>query len=204
MEVVFFMPNDKIEETKKPKNERVRGITFLIYDESAKPDWEQRLLDYHVPCLYIKHDRDEHKKVHWHIIMYFEGKKSFDQIQNIIDDIGAANGQFQPIHSMRAMARYLCHMDDPEKEQYTPDEVHAIALDYNSLIDMPSDKYKTIGEMMDFCEDNAIFSYYELIGYARVHRFDWFKCLCDSSTMVMKEYLKSKQWTYEQALRNGK
>lgn len=199
----FFMTNDKTEETKKPKtkDERGRNFTTLIYEESAKPDWQEILRDEHIPCAYIRHDKDP-KKVHWHIIFAFEGKKSMDQVQELVDKIGGANGQFKPIHSLRAMARYLCHMDDPDKAQYDSKEVHTIALDYNALVNLPSDKYQMIGEMMDFCEENGIFAYYDLIGYARVHRFDWFKCLCDSSTMVMKEYLKSKQWAFEQAMRN--
>lgn len=195
------MAKEKTEQSPKV-DDRVRNIVFLIYEESAKPNWEQILRDYHIPCMYIRHDRDP-KKIHWHVILCFEGKKSLKQLQEIVDNIGAANGHFEVVNSIRAMARYLIHLDDPDKFQYDIEEVKSIAIDYNNIVGLPSDKYRTIREMMAFCEEEHILSFYELTNYASIHKEAWFKCLCDNGAYIMDKFLKSKQWTWEQAMRNG-
>lgn len=183
-----------------PKDGRVRNITFMLYEDSCNPQWKELLDEEHIPHMWIYHNRDknptgEDKKPHYHVILCFEGKKTPQQLQSYADLFGAANGVYKEVQSIRGMARYLCHMDNPEKEQYDSSEVHTCAIDYNAIVGMASDKYKAISEMMSFCEENGIISYYELINYARIHRYDWFKSLCDNSTIVMKEYLKSKEWT---------
>lgn len=185
-----------------PKDGRVRNIAMMLYEDSCVPEWKQILEDEHIPSMWIYHNRDknpdgEDKKPHWHVLVCYEGKKSPEQLQALADALGAANHQYQEVQSMRGYARYLCHMDNPEKAQYDSSEVHTVAIDYQAIVGMASDKYKSIAEMMDFCEQENIFSYYELMNYARIHRYDWFKSLCDNSTIVMKEYLKSKQWTEE-------
>lgn len=185
----------------KKTDERIRNITFLIYEDSCIPDWKEYLNELHIPMLWIYHDKDvengKPKKPHYHVMIMFEGKKSDSQLQEIVDRCGGANGQYKKINSIRGMARYLCHMDDPDKYQYDSKEVHAVAVDYSSLVGMASDKYKAIREMLEFIKANDIISYDELMDYAMVHRYDWFKALCDECTMVIKEYLKSRTWKLE-------
>lgn len=193
------------EKNTTPKDGRVRNITLILYEDSCNPEWQKLLEDEHIPCMWIKHDRDynptgERKKTHIHVILCFEGKKSKEQLQYYADLLGAANGTYKVVSSIRAMARYLCHMDNPDKEQYDSSEVHTIAIDYNAIVGMASDKYKAISEMIDFCEENNIISFRELLIYSRLHRYDWFKSLCDNSSFVIKEYLKSKDWEQQKAL----
>ena len=45
-------------------------------------------------------------------------------------------------------------------------------------------------------------SYAHLLSWCRVNRFDWFRVLCDSGTVVMREFLKSKMWTDRNAIRS--
>ena len=44
---------------------------------------------------------------------------------------------------------------------------------------------KAICEMIDYCEQENIYSYSELLKYCRAERFDWFRVLCDNGTVVM-------------------
>nr|CRY93616.1 hypothetical protein [uncultured prokaryote] len=182
-----------------PKDGRVRNITFMLYEDSCNPDWKELLDEEHIPHLWIYHNKDinptgEAKKPHYHVVLCFDNKKSQKQCQAYADLFGAANGVYKEVQSLRGMARYLCHMDNPEKAQYDSSEVHSCAMDYNSIVGMAQDKYKAIDEMIQFCEEENIISFRELLMYARVHRFDWFKSLCDNSSFIIKEYLKSKVW----------
>lgn len=189
----------------KTSDGRVRNIALMLYEDSCTPNWQELLEERHIPSMWVYHDKDvnptgEPKKPHWHVMLCFEGKKSHSQLQEYADLLGGANGQYIVVESLRGYARYLCHLDNPEKAQYDSGCVHAVAMDYNSMIGMASDKYRAVGEMMDFCDAENIVSYYELLSYSRIHRFDWFRCLCDNSSMVMIEFLKSKKWTEEQKL----
>ena len=68
-------------------------------------------------------------------------------------------------------------------------------------ISLQSDKYVAIREMLEFIDENNIFSYAKFLSYCAANREDWFRSLCDSSTYVIKEYLKSRKWDYDEEQR---
>lgn len=178
---------------------RTRNYATVVYPESAPEDWMSLLADQCVPAFISPlHDQDknpdgEDKKPHYHVMIMFEGVKSQEQAQAVFDIIGGVGCEI--VQSLRGYARYLCHLDNPEKHQYDPEEVRSCSgADYMASIGLPTDKYKAVGEMIDFCEDNDVHSYAQLLVWARQNRYDWFRVLCDSATMVMKEYLKSRTW----------
>jgi len=119
---------------------------------------------------------------------------TLEQVQSLITFFGGVG--CEKVTSMRGYARYLCHLDNPDKAQYNVEDVRSLGgADFISAIGLPTDKYKAIGEMIDWCEENNVVSYSQLLVYARVERFDWFRVLCDSGTIVIKEFLKSRKWT---------
>lgn len=186
---------------KEPKRDnRGRNFATIVYPDSAPENWQEILAGLFVPAFISPlHDKDlnptgEPKKPHWHVMLMFEGKKSDEQVREMFAQIGGVG--MDKVNSIRGYARYLCHMDNPEKAQYAPEEVRALCgADYTGIIGLVTDKYKAIGEMIDFCEDNGIISYSKLLKYCRMERYDWFRVLCDNGTLVMKEFLKSKAWT---------
>lgn len=182
---------------------RTRNFATIVYPESAPDNWQEILAQQFVPAFISPlHDKDvnptgEPKKPHYHVVLMFEGKKSIEQVNEIFSLIGGVG--CEKVNSIRGYSRYLCHLDNPEKAQYPQDRVRALGgADYVSTIGLSIDKYKAISEMIDYCMENGIVSYSDLLEYCRVERFDWFRVLCDNGTVVMKEYLKSKSWT-----RNG-
>lgn len=126
----------------------------------------------------------------------FDGKKTTEQAQEIFDSINGVG--CEKVKSIRGYARYLCHLDNPEKYQYEPSQVLSIASDYLGTIGLAIDKYVAIGEMQDFCDKYNIVSFYALATYARAHRSDWHRILCDCGSVFMREYLQSRKWSIEQ------
>lgn len=191
------------------KTSRYRNFATVVYPESAPTDWRSILADQCVPVFVSPlHDLDtnpdgEAKKAHFHVLFAFDGVKTCDQVQFIIDQIGGVGCEI--VQSLRGYARYLCHLDNPDKHQYDQEQVISLGgADYAAAIGLPTDKYKAIREMMDYCRHNDVTSYAELLEYASECRFDWFRVLCDSATVVIKEYLKSRSWTStHQAWRAG-
>ena len=179
---------------------RTRNFATVVYPESAPEGWQDILSELCVPAFISPlHDKDinptgEAKKAHHHVVIMFDSTKTVEQAKEVFDKIGGVGAE--KVNSLRGYARYLCHMDNPEKAQYPVESVRSLCgADYTSAIGLITDKYKAIGEMIDYCEENDITSYSELLLYCRQERFDWFRVLCDNGTVVVKEYLKSRAWT---------
>lgn len=183
-------------EKKKP---RIRNFAFVVYPESAKQDWLTTLADQKVPAFVSPlHDQDcnedgEVKKPHFHVLVMHEGCKSLEQIKDFVSLIGGVGTEI--VKSKTGYARYLCHLDSPDKARYDVEDVRSFGgADYTETIATSSDKYRCIEEMIVYCTQMGIFSYAQLFNYAMQYRRDWFRTLCDSGTYVVKEYLKSAQW----------
>ncbi len=180
-------------------NRRYRNFGCVVYPESAPENWLDILSELKLPAFVSPlHDSDidiqgQEKKPHYHVMIMFEGKKSRDQVTQIFSQIGGVGCEI--VNSIRGYARYLCHMDNPEKHQYNPDDIVAFAgADYFGICNLAVDKYKSIGEMMDFCKLEGIHSFAYFCRYAKDNRFDWFRILCDSGAFIMREYLKTLTW----------
>lgn len=179
---------------------RTRNFATVVYPDSAPDNWQDILEQLFVPAFISPlHDKDvnpDHtiKKAHWHVILMFEGKKSDEQVQAIFDQIGGVG--LERVNSIRGYARYLCHLDNPEKYRYSESDVRSLSgADYRITIGLASDKYNALGEMQDFCEQYNIMSFYLLSQYARQNRQDWYRILCDCGAVFMREYLKSRKWS---------
>lgn len=187
---------------------RTRNFATMVYPDSKNTpeNWLDLLGEFAVPAFVSPlHDMDvnptgEVKKAHYHVMIMFEGVKTVDQAKEVFAPIGGVG--CEPVQSVRAYARYLCHLDNPDKAKYKPEDVRCFGgADYTTTIGLPTDKYKAIGEMIDYCEQYNVLSYSELLVYCRMERFDWFRVLCDNGTVVIKEYLKSRSWSAKERIR---
>lgn len=177
---------------------RTRNWACVIYPDSAPRDWVHILEEFHVPFLVSPlHDRDvtadnEPKKPHYHVLLCFDSVKTQDQAVEIFVSVNGVG--CEKVSSMRGYARYLCHLDDPDKVQYDINDVYAYREDYATLISLPTDKYDSIAAMIDWVDREGVISYAQLLRFAKSHNEIWFRVLCDSGTLVMKEFIKSRTW----------
>lgn len=177
---------------------RTRNYATVVYPESAPEGWQNTLAEQCIPSFISPlHDKDlnptgEEKKPHYHVMIMFESVKTREQAMEIFDLIGGVGCEV--VNSIRGYARYLCHLDNPDKAQYNTENVRALAgADYVSIIGLVTDKYKALGEMLDYCDENEVHNIGDLIMYCRQERFDWFRVLCDSGIYILKEYMKSRR-----------
>lgn len=182
------------------KDGRSRNFATVVYPESAPENWLEILQQRCVPCLVSPlHELDcnpdgEVKKAHYHVLLKFDGKKCTDTVKEICQSFGGVG--CETVQSFRGYARYLCHLDNPEKAQYSVDDVKSFGgVDYLGEIGTVHNKYKAIREMIDYCRVNKVTSFSVLFEYAMDERDDWFRVLCDNGTYPVKEYLKSASWT---------
>lgn len=179
-----------------------RSWAFIAYPESMPDNWRDLLAEQHVQVLVSPlHDSDvnadgEPKKAHYHVIILFDGGARSSQAQKIADSL---NGTVvQSVAQTRSYARYLCHLDNPEKAQYSTGDVLALGgVDYLDLISSAADVDSVIDQMEQWCDDNGCWSYAQLCRYARRYRPDWKRILRTRCTVHMKAYLQSCQWEVE-------
>lgn len=83
----------------------------------------------------IKHKKGEKKKEHWHVIIAFKNPRSIDSIKKELELKHIETCNFY------AYSRYLIHKDQPQKYQYSKDEIitnmqlrigNTLKKDYNS------------------------------------------------------------------------
>lgn len=179
-----------------------RNFATVVYPDSAPENWQDLLAENFIPAFISPfHDKDidptgDPKKPHYHVIIMYDGPVVPDQARSVFYLIGGVGCEM--IKSLRGYARYLCHLDNPDKAQYPVVDVRSLCgADYHGVIGLAVDKYKAIQEMVDFCETYNIISFYHLFFYARSERYDWFRILCDCGAFVIKNYLKSRKWTLD-------
>lgn len=184
---------------------RTRNFATVVYPESAPDDWFDVLTELRIPAFISPlHDMDvnptgEVKKEHFHVIIMFDSVKTTEQAIEVFQKIGGVG--CERVNSIRGYARYLCHMDNPEKAQYRAEDVRSLCgADFIGTISLPSDDLNAIREMMDFINRNTIYAYCDLLDFTSNYRDDWFRVLCHSGTYVIKEYLKTKYWADHQLL----
>jgi len=180
------------------KDTRTRNWTFFVYPDSAPENWRDILNEMHMPWIESPlHDKDvdangELKKAHWHILLLFGSKKSYEQVREITLRLKAPNPQ--KVMNLKGVVRYFAHMDDPDKFQYSKSEIigHAGADPLIYLSASSGERYELIKEMISFVKENEVDEIQDLIDYAMENRFDdWFPLLCDNSAFIMNNYIKS-------------
>lgn len=182
------------------KDERTRNWTFIVYPESAPTNWRDIMDEEHIQWIESPlHDKDknadgESKKPHWHILVLFAGNKAYDQVKEMTDRLNAPIPQ--KAASAKGMVRYMAHLDNPDKIQYSKSDIigHGGVDVAEYLKPTSSSRYILIGEMIDFVRESNIMEMKDLLYYARTERFDdWFPLLCDNSAYIMNSLIKSNR-----------
>lgn len=181
----------------KSSNNRTRNWATIVYPESAPQDWLDKLAALKVPA-YVSplHDRDvnangEVKKEHYHVILMYQSVKSQAQVKSMFETFGGVGTEY--VQSMRGYARYLCHLDNPEKAQYETKDVIQFcgANDYISMIGSESNTRALIKQMLMYCRDNGIYEFSDIAFYAMDNREDWYDVLTSNPMVFVRETLRS-------------
>ena len=178
---------------------RTRNWTFLVYPESAPENWRDIINAKHIAWIEsplhegeMNPDNEGEKKAHWHVMLMFENHKTFEQVLEFTKQINSPIPQ--KVNSAVGLVRYMVHMDDPKKKQYSVSDIkaHGGADVMAFLKPTSSTRYQYISEMMDFIKENSIMELSDLLDYARQERLeDWFPLLCDNSAYIIGQYIKS-------------
>lgn len=190
------------------KDGRSRNWTFVGYPDDSLPDNYAAILSDELHLCWCEspvHDADlngdgSEKKKHIHFILSFEGNKSYEQIQEITDRLNCPIPQ--QCRNMRAMVRYLIHLDNPDKTQYKREDIKCYGgfaiEDYfgRSL----TENRNILKEILNFCVENHITEFAQLVEIVFMEgNDDWIDIITCRNTLFLSAYLRSKYYR-DQAL----
>lgn len=182
------------------KDSRTRNWTFVLYEDSAPDNWRDILDDLHIEWIESPwHDKDVNadglpKKKHKHITLLFGGVKSYEQVKEVTDKLNSPIPQ--RCHNVKAMVRYMAHLDNPEKAHYSVSDIKAHGgVDLAELLrPSSSERYTLLREMIDYVRSAGVTEFQDLVDYASSEHFDdWFPLLCDNSSYFIGQYIKSQR-----------
>ena len=104
----------------KDKEIRTRNW-FITINQNAEcfADFKEKIISINkLTFAYILHDKDIQTEPHYHCILKYEDAKTFAMIQKHF-----SGAHIEPAESMYKCCRYLIHLDDPDKFQYSTTEV---------------------------------------------------------------------------------
>ena len=128
----IFKMADKQKDTRK----KARYWWAVFYpNDSAPEDWKEQLQKTGIPAEVIVHDKDQDtdpetglpvdKKLHAHIIWAYSGPNTPAAADAIAVDL-LKGKPAQPLSSIKGAHRYLTHKDNPEKHQYSENDIETV------------------------------------------------------------------------------
>lgn len=207
---------------------RTRNWAFVFYPESTREEWADVLgekglqlaisplhdKDVYTKDVYytkddgehkageIKHKAGELKKPHYHAVIVFDSVKSREQVQEIAQMI-AADGTTAPAvqHclNLRGSMRYLAHIDNPEKAQYSTEEIRTIGgLDWAyyamSNADMEMDTRNRITAVLNLVYENGVNKFSDLVDVVLEKEPELFE-IVRKNAYFFGMYMKTKIYT---------
>lgn len=190
------------------QTQRYRMWAFIVYPDSAPDGWisilrEQGLMGYISP-LHTPDEKD--KKQHYHVMLRFENQKSESQIDDISKSVNGSKPR--AVQVWTAYARYLLHLDDPQKEQFA-DHSGVVSLggakyaEDISRFDV-SDEVAKARAIMKVVWDAGIMDFYTALGFIEDSgHHEWVQWLYEHGTAAtwLRDTLKSAYHQWERSQR---
>lgn len=121
---------------------RSRNWSIMIYEDPSV--YLSSLLSLSIHYVYICHDKDD-TEPHYHLLVILPHAKTFTALKSFFT--GSQNFFAEPISDKYTLFRYLLHLDNPEKYQYSSDLLISDSLDYWNSLD-PDNIISPSGEKM--------------------------------------------------------
>lgn len=181
------------------KSIKKRNWAFILYPESAPADWFEQLkrsgLSGAVSPL---HDKDEnadgeHKKAHHHIILCYPGPTTFNNVASFTQSLNATIPQ--ALESVRGNYRYFTHADNPEKAQYSEQDILPFGgFEYRDYVELTKTEVtKLFREIHQIIREGDICEYSELLDVLIDNDMKDHYDVAISHTLALGKYIDSRR-----------
>lgn len=123
------------------------------------------------------------KKAHFHVVLIVKGPQTREDFSAImLDVVWISPTAWQRVVHLDSMTRYLAHMDNPEKFQYSVFDIQGWGgYNLKPLTIQKSDEYTkamAFASVMDYIEENDVKYYHHLMKWAKaLGDYDIFSCV---------------------------
>lgn len=177
------------------KNVKGRDWTFIVYPESAPVSWREILNDTHLRWVESPlHDKDinpdgEIKKAHWHILLTYDGPVNIVAVKKITNKLNAPVPQ--KISSAKGLVRYMIHLDNPEKFQYSRSDIKGHnGADVASYFELSAtNKLMIMKDIVRYIYENEVDNYSDFLMYCIENKDDWFDVAINSNTIAINKMI---------------
>ncbi|MBP3884407.1 MAG: replication protein [Olsenella sp.] len=192
-------------------DERGRAWTFILYPDSMNPDTMNILSEHGIQgCISPLHDSDHWpdgslKKAHFHVALYYPGKKAHAQVKALVDVLGGV--MLQLVHNIVGLVRYFAHMDiqpskvpaDRGKVRYSPDDIVSFGgFDAQTYLKATQTQIsRALGELYTIVREQDITAYCDLVDLIYTTMVDYMFVMsnphvCNQlSTYIRSRYAKA-------------
>ena len=177
-----------------------RNWAFVLYPESAPEDWLEKLqltgLQIAISPL---HDKDldadnKPKKAHYHVILVYGNPTTYNNVKSLTDSLNQPIPQ--PLEQVRGYYRYFTHKDNPDKYQYSENEIISInGFNISDFVEMTKSEVLVIKRNLqtlireeDFLEYSVFLDYVQ--DNCSTEEYD----VASSNTILFNTYIKSRRY----------
>ena len=187
------------------------SVAFLVYvDESdigGIQTFEQikRVFEVNGLMGFVSPVHHESEKYHIHILMLRPSRCGFTMStwKDIAYLLGAANNHVEYIACPHKYARYLLHLDNPEKEQFDIESIHTfgdlVYKDYIKIQDafdkIKSDDTEIIKDIILYIQTYYITSYKELVDFCLDRSPNWLPTVVSKHNFLLA-YMRSMEYEH--------
>lgn len=181
-------------------NDKGRYWAGLIYPgDSCPDDWQERMQLSGLQILVSPlHDQDiadaktgELKKPHRHVIAMWMNTTTRRNALKFFDQFNGPKTILR-LENPRGMARYLIHLDNPDKAQYSPDDVLAFnGADWSKIALPEADRQENAMAIVNLVADHGIRGYFDLLKLCEKENRDLLE-FATRQTMFCREVI----WSY--------
>ena len=182
------------------KNVKKRNWAFVLYPESAPFDWREQLQLTGLQCAISPlHDKDLNadetpKKPHYHIILVYGNPTTYNNVKGLTDRLNQPIPQ--PLDQIRGYYRYLTHKDNPEKHQYSEDEITTInGFDISEFVELTKSEVIAVkSKLQSLIREMNIIEYADLLDYIQDNGDKTEYDVASSNTIFFNTYIKSRRF----------
>lgn len=176
-----------------------RNWALVVYPESLPEGWLDLLRETGLQCAISPlHDKDkeptgELKKAHYHVIVCYSGPTSYNVVKGLTEQLHAPGPQ--ALEQVRGYYRYLTHKDNPEKAQYSENDIQTLNGFYiGDFVEMTKSEVLNIKrELLTLIREADILEYSDFLNLLQdsdmVQQFD----VASSNTLFFDRYISSRR-----------
>ena len=186
--------------TQTSLNDKGRYWAGLIYPDSCPDDWKATMQMSGLQILVSPvHDKDiedpktgKLKKPHRHVVAMWTNTTTRRNATRFFEQFNGPKTILR-VESPRGMARYLVHLDNPEKVQYLPEDVIEITGADWKKIALTDEERPEVMELLELIEEWEVHGYFELLKLCELKKPKLLPVAAKATT-----YCREVIWSYWQ------